>query len=198
LLNGVDHVRLLRARYEHVLPAAISVESERVEPGLVRQKTPFVEVVLAPGPRQDEIAGELRTAELDVALARDEPTLLWAKLVFLAPLALTTTALDAPVGAVQADAGWNRRLVHCHEEAVAVARAEGAALDASELRRRFIDFPGGEMRTSMQKDFDAGRPLELDAIAGPILRGGQRQGIATPATEELVRLVRTRVASAAV
>ena len=56
----------------------------------------------------------------------------------------------------------------------------------------------GEMRTSMQKDFDAGRPLELDAIAGAITRGGRRHRIQTPATEELVRLVEARlVASAA-
>ena len=48
------------------------------------------------------------------------------------------------------------------------------------------------MRTSMQKDFDAHRPLELDAIAGPIVRGGLRHRIATPATEELVRLIEAR------
>jgi 2-dehydropantoate 2-reductase len=60
-----------------------------------------------------------------------------------------------------------------------------------------MGFPGGEIRTSMQKDFDAGRPLELEAIAGPIVRGGRQHGIATPATEELVRLVESRLAAAA-
>jgi 2-dehydropantoate 2-reductase len=48
LLNGVDHVALLRKRYAHVLGAAIFVESERVEPGLVRQKTTFANIVLSP------------------------------------------------------------------------------------------------------------------------------------------------------
>jgi 2-dehydropantoate 2-reductase len=190
LLNGVDHVALLRTRYEHVVAAAISVESERVEPGLVRQPTPFAHVVVGPGPRQEEIADELRAAGFDVGLESDELTLLWQKLVFLAPLALTTTALGAPVGVVQADAEWNLRLVRCHDEAVATGNAEGAKLDPSELRRRFLAFSGGDMRTSMQKDHAAGRPLELDAIAGPIVRGGRRHGIPTPATEELVALVR--------
>jgi 2-dehydropantoate 2-reductase len=198
LLNGVDHVELLRARYAHVLAAAISVESERVEPGVVRQPTPFAYVVVGPGPRQDEIADELRSAGFDVALASDELRLLWEKLAFLAPLALTTTALGAPVGVVQADPEWNLRLARCHEETVAVAIAEGAALAASTLRARFLGFSGGEMRTSMQKDLDAGRPLELDAIAGPIVRGGRRHGIATPATEELVRLVEARQVASAV
>jgi 2-dehydropantoate 2-reductase len=197
LLNGVDHVALLRKRYAHVLGAAIFVESERVEPGLVRQKTTFANIVLSPGPRHDEIEAELRTAGFEVSLASDAPTLLWEKLAFLAPLALTTTALGAPVGVVQADPDWNARLLGCHEETVLIGFAEGATLDAAKLRRRFVRFSGAELRTSMQKDFDAGRPLELNAIAGPIVRGGRRHGIATPATEELVRLVEARLAAQA-
>jgi 2-dehydropantoate 2-reductase len=193
LMNGVDHVALLRARYRHVVAGAIVVESERVEAGLVRQKTPFASVALGPGPLQAEIAEELQAAGINVRLAPDETTLLWEKLVYLAPLALTTTALGQPVGVVQVGAEWQQRLMSCHDEAVTVALAEGANLDAPEMRNMFLGFEGGELRTSMQKDFDAGRPLELDAIAGPILRGGQRHGIATPVTQELMRLVEARL-----
>ena len=195
LLNGVDHVQLLRARYGSVLAGAISVESERREPGFVRQPTPFAYVVIGPGPRQDEIAEELRAGGFDVAAAADEVTLLWEKLVFLAPIALATTALGAPAGAVQADPDWNQRLVSCHDEAVAIAIAEGAKLDTPELHDTFVGLSLGELRTSMQKDFDAGRALELDAIAGPILRGGQRHGLPTPVTDELVGFVESRRAS---
>jgi 2-dehydropantoate 2-reductase len=198
LLNGIDHVAVLRTRYEHVVAAAISVESERVEPGLVRQPTTFAFIAVGPGPRQEDMADELRTAGFDVAIRTDEATLLWAKLAFLAPLALTTTALGAPIGAVQADPDWSPRLARCHDETVAVAIAEGAELDPTDLRQRLLGFSGGEMRTSMQKDFDAGRPLELDAIGGPIVRGAHCHGIATPATEELVRLVKERQAGASV
>ena len=198
LLNGVDHLALLRARYDHVLASAIYVESERLEPGLVRQPSPFARVVVALGPRQDEIADELRTAGFDVSFASDELTLLWEKLTLLAPLALTTTAFGVPVGVVQAEPDWNVRLVRCHDEAAAVALAEGAKLDGPRLRGVLLGFSGGEMRTSMQKDFDAGRPLELDAIAGPIVRGGRRHRIATPATDELVRLIEARQATSAV
>jgi 2-dehydropantoate 2-reductase len=192
LLNGVDHVAVLRARYQDVLAAVFYGESERREPGLVRQPTPFARIVVGPGSRQEEIADELRRAGFDVGLAPDERTLLWQKLALLAPLALTTTARGAPVGVVQADSDWNVRLVGCHDEAAAVAVAEGAKLDPPALRRALLEFAGGEMRTSMQKDFDAHRPLELDAIAGPIVRGGQRHRISTPATEELVRLIEAR------
>jgi 2-dehydropantoate 2-reductase len=46
-----------------------------------------------------------------------------------------------------------------------------------------------DMRSSMQKDLEARRPLELDAIAGPILRGGRRHRIHVSATEKLVAAV---------
>ena len=45
----------------------------------------------------------------------------------------------------------------------------------------------------MQKDVDRHNPPELDAIAGPILRGGQKHGINVPATTKLVALVEQRV-----
>jgi ketopantoate reductase len=98
--------------------------------GLVRQPTPFARVVVGPGSRQNEIADELRRAGFDVALASDELTLLREKLALLAPLALTTTAHGAPVGVVQADPDWNARFVGCHDEAAAVAIAEGATLSS--------------------------------------------------------------------
>jgi len=192
LLNGVDHVARLRASYERVLAAAIRVESERVEPGVVRQPTLFARVDLAPGPGSDEVAGELRAAGLQVELGPDEATVLWEKLALLGPLALTTTAAGAPAGVVQEAAEWRGRLVACHREAVAVGAAEGATLDGPALEG-LLEFPLGEMRTSMQKDFDAGRPLELDAIAGPIVREGRRHGLGTPATAELIRLVDQRL-----
>jgi 2-dehydropantoate 2-reductase len=197
LLNGVDHLSVLRGRYERVLAAAFYGESERVRPGLVCQPTPFANVVVGPGVGAEDVVEELRTAGLDAVVESDELALLWRKLAMLAPLALTTTALGAPVGVLQADPAWHRRLLACHDEAVAIAIAEGATLAPPRLRQALLGFSGGEMRTSMQKDLDAGRPLELDAIAGPIVRGGRRHGVATPATEELVQLVEARQAPTA-
>jgi ketopantoate reductase len=59
------------------------------------------------------------------------------------------------------------------------------------VRRDNEDAPNG--RSSMQKDVDHHNPPELDAIAGPILRGGQKHGINVPATKQLVTLVEQRV-----
>lgn len=184
LLNGVDHLALLQERYATVIAAAIRVESERVAPGKIRQTSPFLRVELAGG---DALAAELRSAGIDCRLREDGPSLLWDKLVFLAPLALATTALDGPLGSVRNDP----RYQSCQQEALAVARAEGAQIDEQALHN-LADSAPDEMRSSMQKDIAAGRTPELDAIAGPIQRGGRQHAIPTPATDELVLLVAAR------
>jgi len=190
LLNGVEHVARLRERFQHVVAASISVESERVAPGCVRQTSPFLHVVLAPG--GEALAAELREAGLeDVSVGAGEAAVLWSKLAFLAPLALATSAAGGPLGAVLGDTGWRERFERCRAEVCAVAAAEGAPQDAARLEA-LLEAASPEMRSSMQKDVEAGRGPELDAIGGAVLRAARRHGIAVPATEELVALVEAR------
>jgi 2-dehydropantoate 2-reductase len=42
----------------------------------------------------------------------------------------------------------------------------------------------------MQKDREAGRPTEIDAIGGSVLRAAARHGLDAPATQELVDGIR--------
>ena len=187
LLNGVDHVARLREVYPSVTPGAIRVESERVAPGRIRQPGPFILVDLA-GPLAPEIAVELSAAGIKTNVRQDEASLLWQKLLILAPMALTTTATQRAIGGVRDDVQWRERLLGVLEEAGAVAQAEGAVLDVEAARQGILSMPDG-MRSSMQKDRAAGRALELDAIAGPILRGGRAHGIATPHTQVLASML---------
>jgi 2-dehydropantoate 2-reductase len=121
----------------------------------------------------------------------DEPTLMWGKLVFLAPFALTTTAADKTVGEIFSDPQWRSLGEACVREACAVAVAEGAKVDAEKVLSGAASMPG-TMRSSMQKDVERHNPPELDAIAGPILRGARRHGIEVPATKKLVAAVKQR------
>src|SRR6202451_2633431 len=98
LLNGIDHVPLLRARYgaERVIPATIAGEMERVSPGHIVHRTPFARLnVLSAGRALlAGTLGELAQIVFACSYIDDEPTLMWSKLVFLAPFALSTTAAD--------------------------------------------------------------------------------------------------------
>jgi 2-dehydropantoate 2-reductase len=191
LLNGVDHVGQLRDHYgpERVLPGTIRVEAERLEPGRVRQLSPFANVEVAQSPATltwaEEVCGELRAAGLSCEVQDDEVTMLWGKLCFLAPFALATTASGETLGVVRSDASWHSRLEACAAEACSVAIAEEAKLSPQPILAALEGAPAA-MRSSMQKDVAAGRAAELDAIAGPILRGGDKHGLEVPTTQALV------------
>jgi 2-dehydropantoate 2-reductase len=189
LLNGIDHVELLRARLgaERVLPGTIYVESERVHVGRVHQKTAFVQLELAPHPRVSAVRAEVEDAGLACGVGTTESAVLWRKLATLAPIALTTTALPGPISAVVADPAWHRRLEACVREVASIAAAEGVEFDADAVLERYEQI--GDLRSSMQKDREAGRPLELDAIGGAVLRAACRHGLQAPATRELVELI---------
>jgi 2-dehydropantoate 2-reductase len=189
LLNGVDHVEQLRDRYgsERVLPGTIRVEAEQLGPGRVRHLSAFADVQVAPGSatRAEVLSDELRGAGLTCEIHEDEVTMLWSKLCFLAPFALATTASGGPLGAVRSDPQWRALLEACVNEACAVGVAEGAGVAPEPILTAFEGLPDG-FRSSMQKDVAAGRPPEVDAIAGPILRGGKEHGIDVSATRALV------------
>jgi len=191
LLNGVDHVEQLRHRYgaERVLPGTIRVEAEQIGPGRVRHLSAFADVQVAPSSatraRAEALCEELRGAGLGCEVREDEVTMLWSKLCFLAPFALATTASGAPLGVVRSDPGWWTRLEGSVKEACAVGVAEGAKVAPEPILAAFEGVPDA-FRSSMQKDVAAGRPPEVEAIAGPILRGGTQHGIDVSATRALV------------
>lgn len=195
LLNGIDHIALLRERYVagRVIPATIAVESERVAPGHIIHRSPFAILNVSSSGRSllGSTLDQLQKIGFECHFVEDEPTLMWTKAVFLAPIALATTACDQPVGGVMANPEWKAQWEACVREAGAVATAEGAKVDPNFVFARMTGAPYG-MRSSMQKDVERGNPPELDAIAGPILRGGARHSIAVPATKSLVAAVERR------
>jgi 2-dehydropantoate 2-reductase len=195
LLNGLEHLAFLRARFgDRVLPAVIRVESDRPAPGMVVQTSPFLRVDLAPDPRAEHVAHLLRAAEIPAAIGESEAEVLWRKLVRLNALACTTTAHDAPLGEIRTRPDWRAELTGAVEEGAAVARAEGAPIQAAEVLEELWEAHEG-LTSSMQRDVAAGREPELDAIAGAVLRAGERHEIACPTIAALAEEIRARIRS---
>jgi 2-dehydropantoate 2-reductase len=195
LLNGIDHLAELRARYgaEKVIAATIAVETERVAPGHIVHRSPFARLNVSSTGRTllSATLDELQKMGFECRFVDDEPTLMWSKLVFLAAFALTTTAADKTTGEILGDPTWRQMGLSCIREASAVAVAEGAKIDADAVIAGVMKMPGN-MRSSMQKDVEQRKTPELDAIAGPILRGAARHGIEVPVTKKLVAQVEQR------
>jgi len=192
-LNGVEHPQALRARYraDLVAPAVIRVESTRVAPGEIEHGSPFAEIDLTGDgvarERLSSLADTLGAAGPTTRVLPDETAALWAKMSFLAPLALLTTRYGVPLGEVRTT--HREELTALVEETAAISRAAGGPADPAAALSRYDAFPP-QTKSSMQRDAEAGRPLELDAIGGALLRAAERSGVPAPVTARLVREVR--------
>lgn len=189
LLNGTDHVPLLRAVFPAaaVVPMTVSVEATRVAPGRIEHLSPFADYAITAGPPDAPLdpGALLRGAGLDVDdSAPDEATLLWRKLSFLCPFALLTTSARAPIGPAR-DARPDLVDALVDEAAAAAATAGARGVDPDAVRTRLRGLPAG-MRSSMLKDALAGAELEVDAIAGPVLRASPDSA---PATRDVVAAI---------
>ena len=200
LLNGLDHLDVLRRRFAAatVLAGSIRVEADRPQPGVVVHTSPFLLVSMAaPEPAAQApmraLADALARARVPVRLEDSEANVMWSKLVRLNALACTTSAYDVLLGQIRTTPELRAQLEGAIEEACAVARAEGATdVDPAKALAE-LQAAHATLGSSMQRDIAAGREPELDAIPGAVLRAGARHGIACPTIERLVALIRARL-----
>ncbi|MFF5962998.1 ketopantoate reductase family protein [Streptomyces collinus] len=199
-LNGVEHPAALRARYrpDRVAPAVIRVESTRVAPGVIEHGSPFAEIDLSgtdvPRPRLDALAEAFAKAGPATRVLEDETAALWAKMSFLAPFALLTTRYGLPLGDIRTR--HRDELTALVEETAAISHACGGPADPAQALARYDAFPAAT-KSSMQRDAEAGRPLELDAIGGALLRAAERHGVPAPVAARVVRELADRAGGAA-
>jgi 2-dehydropantoate 2-reductase len=190
LLNGVEHPATLRTRYrpDRVAPAVIRVESTRIAPGVIEHGSPFAELDLTgdgvPRERLDALASALAEAGPGIRVLDDESAALWAKMSFLAPFALLTTLHGLPLGEIRTR--HREELTALVEETAAVSAACGGPADPAQALARYDAFPP-RTKSSMQRDAEAGRPLELDAIGGALLRAADRHAVTVPVATRVVR-----------
>jgi 2-dehydropantoate 2-reductase len=199
LLNGLDHLAPLRERFgaQAVVAGTIRVEADRPRAGVVVHTSPFLRIDMASGhpearPGMEALAARLKDAGIPARVEESEPQVMWGKLVRLNALACTTSAFDKLLGEILSTPELRGELVGAIEEGCAVAAADGARIDAAD--------PLGELTaahatlgSSMQRDIAAGRPPELDAIPGAVLRAAARHGVPCPTIERLVGMIATRV-----
>lgn len=197
LLNGLDHVARLRERFgPRAVAGTIRIEADRPRPGRVVQTSPFLFVDVAsddpgPRPRIDALAAALDAAGVPVRIGSSEAQVLWSKLVRLNALACVTSAFDAPLGEIRDDPERRPVLEACVRETAAVARADGAAIDPERTLAE-LDEAHATLGSSMRRDIAAGRPPELDAIAGAVLRAGARLGVGCPTVARLADRIAVR------
>ncbi len=187
LLNGIEHMELLRRRLPQSAVVAASIgriEAFLERPGVVVQPTRSVVITIA-SDIEPETLELLRRSGTDVRVDGGEAEVLWEKLARQAPVAAATAMTQRPIGELRSDPEWRRRLQEAIAETCRVAAADGVDLSA-EAEWEIIASMPPLLTSSTARDIAAGRPSELDAITGAAVRAGYRVGVATPQLERLL------------
>jgi len=199
LLNGLDHLAVLRERFgaDAVLAGTIRVEADRPEPGVVVHTSPFLLVEMAshdPAAHEamERLAQLLKDAGVSARVGASEAQVMWSKLVRLNALACTTSAYDTLLGEIRSTPVLRAALVGAIEEGCAVGQAEGATdVDPAKALGE-LEQAHDTLGSSMQRDIAAGRSPELDAIPGSVLRAAARHDLQCPTIERLVAMIAAR------
>ncbi|TFC53382.1 MULTISPECIES: ketopantoate reductase family protein [unclassified Cryobacterium] len=185
LLNGIEHLAILRdhAPGALVAGASVAVESTRLSPTVIEHRSPFLRLTVPATAADSGITAAWRKAGLDVTVAGTDQEVLWAKFRFLAPMALLTSYWRLPIGAaLERDAALTTAVL---TDVARVASLDGVPTDAGQLATALAALPAS-MRSSLQNDLEAGQRSELDAIGGALARRGRSLGADTAAVDGLL------------
>lgn len=150
-----------------------------------------------PSPRGEELLAETATiftrAGLPTAISPDIVADLWAKLLVNVGINALTALHDCPNGQLAAIPEAAAMLEAAVQEAAAVATAKGITLRAEPVAACWaVCRSTAANLSSMLQDLRAGRPTEINAINGAIVREGEKLGIPTPANLALFQAVSAR------
>ena len=173
---------------KHVLGGLCRIISSLVEPGHIRHGgiSPTITFGELDG-RHSQRAKRLRDAfqraeGVTPQIASDIHVAMWEKFLFIAALSGVGAVTRAPVGVLRSLPETRGMLEEAMEEILGVAHAQGVALppEAVAETMAFIDGLPEDVTASMQRDVMAGRPSELEAQNGAVVRLGREVGVETP------------------
>ncbi len=142
-----------------------------------------------------DFVGLFARTTADASVVPDFLSVVWRKLCFNSAGVLSALVLQ-PAGIVRGEA-MGEVAVQIIRECAAVARAEGAHLEenVADLVLAAQRTAPADSINSMLADRQAGRPVEIDARNGVIVRLGRKHGIATPANAMAVALMEAMIQS---
>lgn len=192
LQNGVDSADEVATVVgeARVIAGPTYVATAIEAPGVIRQtgthrRVVFGEVFAAPAevsPRVRELAALMQAADIHAEAVADARVPLWEKFIYLAPFAAFTGATRRPIGAIREDADSRATFMAAVAEVEAVARATGVpvAPDTAGRVSTYLDAIPASTRSSLLIDLQAGKRIEVESLAGSVVRRGASLGVQTP------------------
>lgn len=189
LQNGVVKDDVLRGVFGDaaVMGGVAYVGSNIARPGVIAQVGTLQRLVFGEyggkkSARAEALLAALLKAGIQAELSNDIRRTLWEKYTFLVGLSGTTAAMRSTIGPVR-DNPQTRAFLHdLMKETVAVGRALGVALpeNYADDRLKFADSVPATMDSSLHHDLKNGNRLEVEWLAGGVVKLGEKAGVPTP------------------
>jgi 2-dehydropantoate 2-reductase len=196
LQNGVENEAFLSERFPRavVIGGVARVESWLDAPGIIVQRGSLADLRIGAFDDRDRpaavaLAGAFEGTPVPVEVTDDIESALWLKLVVIAGLGGVTAYCRCPIGRIREDRDLRDLLVRAMQEAEAVARRRGVSLPSDPVGsvvRSLDQALDPDARSSMARDVERGRPLEVEAISGAVVRFGEEAGVPTPANRTIL------------
>jgi 2-dehydropantoate 2-reductase len=198
LQNGVENEARLSELFGAgaVMGGNARMGAELVAPGKIVHRTggaiEFGELDGKVTPRADAIAQAMRRAGIFGALSTDIRLSRWDKLMWNAAFNTVTTLTQRTVGEVLDDPEGYALARTLMEEVRATAVAQGVKISGERIAQVLAhsDRNLRPVRTSTLQDRDRGKPLEVEALIGVIVRIARHDGVKIPASEAMYALMR--------
>lgn len=192
LQNGVEAAPQLAAALgaRHVLGGLCGTLSRLEGPGVIRSIGSVHMIKLgeldgSESERTKALLQVLRRSGVNASIPENIHVALWEKFLFVVPAGGIGAVSRAPIGTTRSLPETRRLLEQAMREIYDVARARNIALSHDVIARTmaFVDTLAPEGTTSLQRDIADGKPSELEAWNGAVVRLGREAGVPTPLHE---------------
>jgi 2-dehydropantoate 2-reductase len=179
---------------EHAAGGLCAIVSFAAEPGHIKHISadPFVmfgELDNRPSPRLEKLRDAFVRAGVKADIPPDIHHSMWSKFLFIAPMSGLGAITRVPIGVWRSMPETRELAIAALREIVDLARARGVDLGAEAVERALgrYDALTPDATSSLQRDVMDGKPSELDAQLGAVVRMGNESGVATPVCDFLYR-----------
>lgn len=198
LLNGVEAPSILADRFgrERAIGGLCAIISEIAEPGHIAHHSQVHQVVIGEldgerTERVERLAQAWQEAGVEAVHADDIQSAMWSKFLLIASWGGVSSLARATVGEILEQDETRLLYVDALEEVERLARARGVDLpeDVVAQRVQFVEELEPDSTTSMQRDVESGRPFELAAFSGAIVRMAAERDVSVPVHRALYALL---------
>ncbi len=199
VMNGVGTAERIRRILKKgiVIDALIYIIAFANEDYSISQQTDLAHIKLGSvnGTQAEEqaaikVSRLLRHVDIDASFTQDIECEIWKKYILNCAYNVITSYYDSTVGPIRADPQKASEYDAIVEEAYQVALAKGIKIPLeykeAVIRRFYQELPDSAT-SSMQRDFHAGRRLEIETFSGYLIREAHKNGIAVPVSEKMYR-----------